>query len=309
MIQVSSVPVWSASPTPLSCDLTIDVPSVGRMVRDALANGIDGLFLAGTCGEGPWLPDTERARLVRAVVAEANGKLKIAVQVTDNSVPRILNNIQQAADAGADIAIIAPPLIFMNATPDRVAGLFIEAADASSLPVGIYDLGAHRSVMIPEEKLMEIYLRPNVQMVKDSSGAPSRRAIALAARKTRRGLSLFNGDEFRCLEYLEAGYDGFMFGGAAAVGPKLNRIAALYARGQLEEARQVDEAMKKVLLGIYGGKDIACWLTGLKYYMVRRGLFSSTAGYLDYPLTAECRSFVEDYAAQTAETDKSCAAQ
>lgn len=59
-----SVQMWSAVPTPLSSDLKVDESSVVRMVEAAIDDGVQGLFLAGTCGEGPWLPDRERIRLV-----------------------------------------------------------------------------------------------------------------------------------------------------------------------------------------------------------------------------------------------------
>lgn len=277
MKRTCAVQIGSATPTPLTADLTIDLPSVGRLIRDALAGGIQGVFLAGTCGEGPWQPDRERVRLVQAVAAEAKGKVKIAVQATDNSVPRILDNIRQAAEAGAEYAIIAAPAVFMNATPDRVVALFAEAIEASPLPVGIYDLGRHRPVMIPEERLADIYRRPDVHLVKDSSGSPTRRAAALEAKRDKPGLQLFNGDEFRCLEYLETGYDGFMFGGASATAAQLHRIAAAFQAGELDEARRLDAKLKRTLFGIYGGEQIACWLTGLKHYLVQRGLFASSA--------------------------------
>lgn len=291
-----AVHLWSALPTPLTPDLQVDAPAVERTIRDAIAGGIQGVFLAGTCGEGPWLQDRERTRLVETAVAAAGGKLKIAAQVSDNSVPRILDNVKRMRDAGADYGIIASPATMLNATPDRIAALFLEAASASPLPVGVYDLGKHRPVMIPENRLKEIYLLDNVHLVKDSSGSPERRAIALEARAAKPGLLLFNGDEFRCLEYLEAGYEGCMFGGAAAIAPQMNAIARLFLAGQVAEARRLDTEMKKVLFGIYGGEAIACWLTGLKYYMVRRGLFASTASFLGYPLTDECRTYIEGYA-------------
>lgn len=296
MKPLSSIEIWSAVPTPLTEDLKIDVPSVKRMICDAVAGGIKGVFLAGTCGEGPWLPASERRRLVETVAAEANGRLEIAVQTSDNSVPRIMENIHDVSEAGADYAIIAAPAVFMNATPERVSGFFAEAVGESSLPVGIYDLGRHRPVLIPEDRLMDVYLLPKVKFVKDSSNSPERRSIALAAREAKPELRLFNGDEFNCLEYMESGYNGFMFGGAVAVAPLLNEIASLFLSGRIEEARAVDAEMKRILFGIYGGASIACWLTGLKYYMLRRGLFSSTASFLGYPLTDECRSFIDDYA-------------
>lgn len=292
-----AVQMWSAVPTPLTGDLKVDEASVERMIHQSVSDGIMGVFLAGTCGEGPWLPDGERRKLVRTAVKAAAGRLKIAAQVSDNSVLRILDNVNLVAEAGADYAIIAAPATMMNATPDRIAGLFAEATTKSPLPVGIYDLGRHRPIMIPEDRLTSLYLLPNVHLVKDSSGSPERRAAALAAQKEKPSLTLFNGDEFRCVEYLQAGYNGFMFGGAVAIAPQLREIVSLFQQGRLDEARAVEEKMKQVLFGIYGGESIACWLTGLKYYMVRRGLFASPASFLGYPLTDACRAFIDDYAA------------
>lgn len=295
-----AVQLWSAVPTPLDRGLNVDRASVARMVEAAVQDGMDGLFLGGTCGEGPWLPDRERVALVRAAVAAANGRLRIAAQVSDNSVPRILDNAAAAAGAGAEFAIIAPPATMMNATPARIVALYEDAVTNCPLPVGIYDLGRLRPVMIPLDRLKQVYALPNVHFIKDSSGDPERRAAALEARAGKPSLRLFNGDEFRCIEYLNAGYNGLMFGGAAAVAPSLRRIVALVLSGRLEEAAVVERDMKEILFGIYGGTNISCWLTGLKYFMVKRGLFSTDASFLGYPLTPECRRFIDDYAASAA---------
>ncbi|WP_438479721.1 dihydrodipicolinate synthase family protein [Oleiharenicola lentus] len=290
------VQLWSAVPTPLTDDSKVDVASVEKMIRQAVTDGMRGVFLAGTCGEGPWLPDRERRTLVQAAVKAASGQLKIAAQVSDNSVPRILDNVSLVAEVGADFGIVAAPATMMNATPDRIAALFAEAVSASPLRMGIYDLGRHRPIMIPEDRLKDLYLLPNVHLVKDSSGSPERRAIALAAQKEKPALTLFNGDEFRCVDYLEAGYDGCMFGGAVAVAPQLAKIVGLFRAGRRDDARKIEREMQAALFGIYGGPSIACWLTGLKYYMVRRGLFSTATSFLGYPLHDDCRTFIEDYA-------------
>ena len=258
--------------------------------------GTAGLFLAGTCGEGPWLPEKEKSRLIKSAVAAAQGRLKIAAQVSDNSAPRILENIAMAGDAGADYVMIAPPTFMENATPERVFGLFEEAVNRSSLPVGIYDLGKHRAIAIPEDRLARLYRLANVKLVKDSSGSPTRRKIALDVLKRKPGLALFNGDEFACLPYLEAGYNGCMFGGAAVIAPEVRQIINLYQAGKLAAAQQADEAMKDILYGVYGGKTIECWLTGLKYYMVQRGVFATYASYLGYPLTRSCRGYIDKLA-------------
>ena len=219
------------------------------MISASIEGGMTGVFLAGTCGEGPWLPEREKVRLIRAAKATAGDRLKLAAQVSDNSIPRILDNIARVAEAGADVAVMASPATFMNATPDRVVALFTDTVNASPLPMAVYDLGAHRPVVIPVERLAEVYALPNVAMVKDSSGDPARREAALAARQTNPRLQLFNGDEFRCVEYLEAGYDGCMFGGAVAVMPMLREIVAAVVQGDAAEARRIDAEMRRVLAG------------------------------------------------------------
>jgi dihydrodipicolinate synthase/N-acetylneuraminate lyase len=300
MLLPREIKLWSALPTPLHADLTVDEAVVARMIAASIEGGMTGVFLAGTCGEGPWLPDGEKVRLIKAARAATGGRLLLAAQVSDNSVPRVLDNIKKVAEAGADIAVMASPATFMNATPDRVVALFTEVVNASPLPLAIYDLGAHRPVMISCERLRDVYALPNVVMVKDSSGDPARRVEAMAARELNPGLQLFNGDEFRCVEYLEAGYDGCMFGGAVAVMPLLGQIVDLVAKGDFAAAQLADAEMRRVLFGIYGGDSIACWLTGLKHCLVEQGLFESAASYLEYPLTTECREFIETYAVESA---------
>lgn len=289
----SSVKLWSAVPTPLDDKLSVDTAAVDRMIKAAVAGGMSGVFLAGTCGEGPWLQDKERIRLFEQAVASGEGKLEIAAQVTDNSGPRILDNIARAHEAGATLAIMATPSICMNPTGDRMVELFSAVARKSPLPLGVYDLGNHRAVSIPEDRLEEIYQLPNVVMVKDSSSSPTRRAIALAARKARPELQLFNGNEFKFIEYLDAGYDGCVFGGAVAVPAEMHQVVACFQAGEITEAQRRQDEMVRVLYGIYGGEKIECWLTGLKYHLVRRGLFASTTSFLGYPLTDTCRAFID----------------
>src|SRR5450830_1381022 len=91
--------IWSAAPTPLTEKMEVDVASVKRMVEHHLRLGVNGLFLLGTNGEGAWLPERYRSTLVRKVVEYNKGKMLIAVQVTDNSAPRMLEKVQAAQEA------------------------------------------------------------------------------------------------------------------------------------------------------------------------------------------------------------------
>jgi 4-hydroxy-tetrahydrodipicolinate synthase len=284
--------VWSATPTPFTGRMGIDTVAVARLVEHHVRLGVQGLFLCGTCGEGLWMPDRHRRAFVRAVVAAARGRLTIAAQVTDNSAARMLDNMRAMAKAGADLAVIAPPHFLLNATPETITALYLEAIRGCPLPVGIYDRGTHGAVVVPDDALGRIYAEPKVVLVKDSSANPGRMALALAARAARPELRLLNGNEFDCTRYLTAGYDGLLLGGGIFNGRLAGAIVAAVRAGQLAEAERLQQRMNELMWDVYGGREITCWLTGLKHLLVEMGLFRTSRSYLNYPLTPACRQAI-----------------
>lgn len=258
------------------------------MVDHHLVLGVKGLFLNGTNGEGPWMTNEQRRNMVCLVAARARGRLPLAVQVTDDSAARILSNIDTARDSGADLAVIAPPNFLMRKDPKAILDLYLEAIRSSPLPVGIYDRGSYGAVHVPDQILGKIYAEPNVVMVKDSSCNPERRKIALAVKKKKPSLVLLNGDEFNCVEYLKAGYDGLLLGGGVFNGWMASRIMEATAHGDLELAENLQRRMNRLMFAVYGGKKIKCWLSGEKKLLVEMGIFRSWRNYPDYPLTPSC---------------------
>lgn len=287
--------LWSATPTPLTLDLSVDLPSVARMVDHHLNLGIDGLLLGGSCGEGPWMPLDDLALLVRTTSRAAQGRICISAQVTDNSVRRMLNGIDLVANAGAEIAVVASPYFLMNINPDRLVSMYQELIRRSSLPIGFYDRGKKYAVYpVDTERLAEIYAEPNLVMVKDSSGSPERRDAALNAKAQRPELKLLNGDEFNCCEYIEAGYDGLLLGGGIFNGHIARKLMDAARSGDAAHARKLQERMSELMFRVYGGPKIECWLAGLKYLLTRMDIFPGTANSLGYTLTDSCKAAIDE---------------
>jgi len=286
--------VWSATPTPLNAAGEVDVPSVQRLVDHHVRMGCTGLMLAGTCGEGPWLTDTDRETLVRAAAAASAGRLRLTVQVTDSSAVRTLKNIEAAARWGAELAVVAQPYFFLNATPERVLGFYRDIARESVLPLGYYDRGKASPYMVPESHLPELAAEPNIVLIKDSSAMPARRDIFVAARKAKPGLVLLDGDEFDCVNYLKAGFDGLLLGGGIFNAGLARRIIAAVRAGDLTGAQRLQERMNDLMLRVYGGPKIECWMSGLKELLVQMGIFSTSRNLLGYPLTEQCRKQITD---------------
>ena len=280
--------IWSAAPTPLTDSMTVHTDDVKRMVDHHIRLGVNGLFLAGTNGEGPWLPESEKKELVRTVVEHTQGKLTVGVQVTDNSSARIYDNILSAQDEGADIAVIAPPNFFMNVTPANLKKHYIDVIRKSPLPVGIYDRGDFGPVKVPASVLKAAYAEKNVIMIKDSSMKPEHARIALDARKKNPDLRVLNGYEFGCVEYLEMGYDGLLLGGGVFNGYLAGLIMKAVQSDDIILAHRLQKRMNRIMYAVYGGKKISCWLAGEKKLLVEMGILSTYNNFPNYPLTDSC---------------------
>ncbi len=288
--------VWSASPTPFTAKMEVDTVAVRRAVDHHIRLGVKGLFLAGTCGEGPWMTDTQNRVLIRTAsehVAKAAAKdpakrLVLAVQVTDNSSARILDNMHRAAEDGADIAIIAAPNFFMDPSAKRLTKHFVEAVAKSPLPVGIYDRGKHSPVSIPDAVFKEAVKDEKVCMVKDSTSDADRMKFFLSLRRKHSHLKLFTGYEFGCMDYLKADYDGLLLGGSIITGYVAGRMVEAYEEGDIALAEKIERRLNRLAFTAYGGKRIQCWLSGLKTLLVAMKVFRTAKTYFQQPLTASC---------------------
>ena len=216
--------------------------------------------------------------------------MTIAVQVTDNSAARIVDNIGRAADDGADLAVIAPPYFGMayaspRETARRLENLYLEAVGRSSLPVGIYDRGSYSAVVIPERVLARVYLEPKVRVVKDSSVIASHLVLAIKAREKRPELTLFCGYEFDCVKYLRAGYDGLLLGGGAFNGYLANMILKAMADGdEKDRASLPGKDEPPHVHGLWREEDHGL-AVGREIPPREAGLFGTYRNFPDYPLT------------------------
>ncbi len=283
--------VWSAAPTPFTVEGNIDVESIKRLVEHHVRLGIKGVFLCGTSGEGPWLTMDMCREVVDATVKAAAGRFKVTVQVTDNSAVRILDNIAKFADSGVDAVIMAPPFFQANETQEYLKKMFIEVLDKSPIPVGFYHRGAHSSVTVDAETVMELMSHPNLIMVKDSSGdkAVMEKFSSHAATLDNPPL-LLDGDEFDCVPYLENGYDGVLFGGGCFNGYISNQILAAASNEDFAAAQKLQDKMAAMMMEIFGGEGFPCWLAAQKQVLVELGVFATNKTIINYSLTPECHA-------------------
>jgi len=275
--------VWSAAPTPLRGSWEVDVESVGRMLDHHYRLGVRGLLLAGTCGEGPFLPVREVRRLTRSAAEANEGRLRLAVQVTDNSYVRVLEKVREAAADGAEIAVISEPwFMFPRATEFMKEKYYFEVLERSVLPVGLYC----REMILSVEAYRRLLLHPNLCMAKDSTMNVDFMSICAEILSERRDFALL-------MQYLKAGYTGALCGGAVLVGQLLGGILAAAGRGDYGEVSRLQEQSNRILYTVYGGKDFSSWIPGLKYMLCQMGIFREGVCVAEYPLPGRVKGEIE----------------
>jgi 4-hydroxy-2-oxoglutarate aldolase len=174
-------------------------------VARLLAAGLDGIVVAGSTGEAPLLdPDEQRRAVAWAREASPSGKWLIAGTGAE-STRQAIALTRAAAAAGADAVLVRPPGYFPAGSARSLADHFRAVADASPVPVFVYNIPKYTHVALPAELLVELAGHAGVVGVKDSSGDLKNLAAYRAAAP---GWTVFVGSASLLHAALELGCDG-----------------------------------------------------------------------------------------------------
>lgn len=285
--------VWSAMPTPFLSSGALDKESLAKIVSQHERSGIGGLFVAGTCGEGALMPDPQRVELVREVKRLAGSRLHIAAQVSDTSAARVCENVRRMQDAGADSVVIAPPWIPRFSTGTALSRYFLEPFEMAEVPVGLYVLKRPDDSPLNLAFWSKMALHPKVSFVKDSSADATYRDALLDVKRQRPGLAVLTGNEFDVLSATGPGYDGVLLGTAILNGGLIRRALDAQAAGDTVAADAWQLRSNELLWDLFG-RDISLWMGGLKYALVKLGLFSSAFMHMGYVLNDADRARIDE---------------
>ncbi|MFJ1765402.1 4-hydroxy-tetrahydrodipicolinate synthase [Amycolatopsis sp. NPDC088138] len=191
--------------TPMNPGGAIGDPGLASLVDHLLATGCDGLVVGGTTGESPTLTDAESARLVRAVAARAAGRARVTAGIGTYDTATSVRRAREAEAAGADALLLVCPY-YSRPTQAGVVAHCVAVADATSLPVMLYDVPARTGVTFEVPTLLELAGHPRIQAVKDAKGDLFEAMTVLA----RTSLAYYCGIDELNLPYLAAGATGLV---------------------------------------------------------------------------------------------------
>ncbi|WTX70324.1 4-hydroxy-tetrahydrodipicolinate synthase [Streptomyces sp. NBC_00647] len=152
--------------TPFTEAGALDVDGAQRLAERLVAEGCDGLVLSGTTGESPTTTDAEKAALVRAVREAVGDRAAIVAGVGTADTRHTVELALAAEKAGADGLLVVAPY-YSRPPQDAVEAYFREIADASGLPLVLYDIPGRTGTRIEPETMIRLAEHPRIVAVKD----------------------------------------------------------------------------------------------------------------------------------------------
>src|SRR4051794_2476402 len=140
--------------TPFDADGRVDEEAFVALLHHLLANGSDGVVVAGTTGEGATLDDAEKLRLFQLAVTEAGGATVVA-GTGSNDTAHSVELTAKAAERGVDAALVVTPYYNKPNRRGIVAHFSAVANAAPDLPIVVYNIPSRCVVDIPNELLAE----------------------------------------------------------------------------------------------------------------------------------------------------------
>jgi len=214
-------------------DGTVDLEGTARIATHLVDHGHDGVVVSGTTGESPTTSVSEDGQILAAVKDAVGGRATVVAGVGTNATAHSVELAMQAEKIGADGLLLVSP--YYN-KPGQAGCVhhFRTVADATSVPVMLYDVPARTGTTISLETYEAVIDLETVVAVKDAVGD-----FARGVRLTEMGYAVYSGDDVANLGWLAHGGCGFVSVIGHAAGDQLKAMTDAFFAGDPARALEI----------------------------------------------------------------------
>ncbi len=201
-------PIFEGMATAIVTPLTengIDYEAFGKLIDWQINEGIDALVVCGTTGEASTLTDDEHRDAIAFAVKQANGRVPIIAGTGSNDTEYALDLTRCACEAGADAILVVTPY-YNKATQKGLIKMFTTIADASTVPVILYDVPSRTACAIEPKTVAALAEHPNIVGLKAASGNISK--IAETAHLCGDKIHIYSGNDDQVIPIMSLGGKG-----------------------------------------------------------------------------------------------------
>ena len=226
--------VLTAMATPFTTEGTLDTETAARLAMRLVDAGCDGLVVSGTTGESPTTTDDEKTALLSVVLEAVGDRARVIAGVGTYDTAHSVHLAKAAAAVGAHGLLVVTPY-YSRPPQSGLVAHFSAVADATDLPVVLYDIPPRSVVPIEWDTLRALAAHPNIVAVKDAKGDLHGAAAIMAET----GLTYYSGDDALNLPWLAVGAVGFISVWGHLAAGQLRDLLTAFNSGDLATARKI----------------------------------------------------------------------
>jgi 4-hydroxy-tetrahydrodipicolinate synthase len=222
--------------TPFQPDGTVDIEALRKLVEWQIEEGADFLVPCGSTGEAQTLSADEREQVVATVVETARQRIPVMAGASHNDTRLAVTEAERMSSLGVTWLLSATPY-YNRPTPEGLVRHFTAVADASSVPVCLYNVPGRTAVNMKPETVFRLAGHPNIVGIKESSGDLAQVQHLLLGRPD--GFAVLSGEDWMTLAIIAAGGDGLISVASNEIPRVMSQLVRHALRGQVPEARDL----------------------------------------------------------------------
>ena len=232
-------PIFRGAATALVTPLTekgVDYAQLEKLINWQIEEGIDGLVIAGTTGEGSTLTDEEHRELFEKAIKMIDGRVPAIAGTGSNDTAYAIDLTKCACELGYDGMLVVTPY-YNKATQNGLIKMFTAIADASTKPLVLYNVPSRTGVDIAPSTYAALADHPMIGAIKEASGNLSK--VAETAHLVGDKLDIYSGNDDQILPVLSLGGAGVISVLSNPMPKATSRMCHAFFEGKIEEARKL----------------------------------------------------------------------
>ncbi|MGD9620430.1 MAG: 4-hydroxy-tetrahydrodipicolinate synthase [Mycolicibacterium sp.] len=224
----------TAMVTPFTPDGSLDTATAARLAVHLVDAGCDGLVVSGTTGESPTTTDAEKLTLLRAVLEAVGDRARVVAGAGTYDTAHSVHLSKACAAEGAHGLLAVTPY-YSRPPQSGLIAHFTAIADATDLPVILYDIPPRSVVPIEWSTMRRLAAHPNIVAIKDAKGDLHGAGQIIAET----GLAYYSGDDALNLPWLAMGAVGFISVWGHLAAGQLRDMLTAFTSGDVATARKI----------------------------------------------------------------------
>jgi 4-hydroxy-tetrahydrodipicolinate synthase len=225
--------ILTAMVTPFDHNGEVDFNATKTLVNYLIANGSDGLVIAGTTGESPTLTTKEKVDLFKFVVNIVDGRVPVIAGTGSNNTRASISLTSLAEAAGVDGVMLVTPY-YNKPSQEGLFQHFKAIAQSTQLPVMLYNIPGRSVVNMTIETIVRLSNINNIVSIKEASGDLD--AMAQIISNTPSDFTLYSGDDGLTLPVLAIGGAGIVSVSSHIIGNEMQEMINSFRNGNVQDA-------------------------------------------------------------------------